>query len=623
MEPIRKRKLLLSMTLLLALIGVLLAFLFAKLNENSFFYCYMFNQQAFKVPKTFSFIENLYTIGFEPHQAYFDYIIIGAGTAGSIIAEKLAKQQNSKILVIEAGENANGNILNEIPGLAPLTWSNKYGHFGWDYSTSKQTFMFNRSLRLPAGKLLGGSSSINFMIFSEPIPYDYNKWKNVTGCNNWDWHGVEKYFHKIQRESVENTQPTKLGIIWANAWSELNQSQSMFHEPKQRMFIKNGLRWNTVKQSLFDATQNSNIVVLKNNMVDKILFEGEFNPNSTNTAKGICIVDSNGRKQYIQTKKSVILSSGPMQNVKILTNSFGTNACELLGKKFKDHLFVPIFFEIDEKQVYGYSSSLVAMLQYFFDYLFNIKGPLAQTIIDGGHVYLDTANLNDKIVFHEFKPDLQFALLNTLFDTLSLDKVFSHFFDASSYEVYKSIFSRPSIRSKNGFIIFVVLTQPDSFGTIEYNDSFHINPNYLSNPRDLRRLLIGIKHALDVVFKTRSFAGINKILITPSTKELDVLGQCEYDSSNADLVDDQSDFNLTYWSCYIKKLSYSYFHYSGTVKFGQKTSDSILDCDLKVKNTDNLFVVDSSVMPLTVSGGSQAATMMIAEKFVDDILFEP
>ncbi len=584
----------------------------AQLNKSSYFYCYLFDRQKFYIPKTFEYIDDFYAVKPDHQSNDFDYVIIGSGTAGSIVASQLAKRQNKRILVIEAGDNANGNILNEVPGLAPLTWSNSYGDFVWDHSTANQSFLFNRSLKLPSGKLLGGSSTINFMIFGEPLPNDYNRWKNVTGCEKWDWALVKKYFHGIESGSVTKTQSTRLGTIWTEAWGEISRPE-IFHDKEQRMFIKDGLRWNMAKHALYEASKKQNVVVLKNNVVNKIIFNSM---KTTKTATSVSITNKNGQTQYISVKKKVILSAGPIQNVKILRNSIGSSNHQAIGKNFKDHLFVPVFFQIDEKQVYGYSSSLLAMLLSLIDYIFGLKGPLAQTIVDGGQAYLKTEALGINSEFHEFNPDLQFVLLSNLFDTLSLDKIFSHFFDWDSFEIFKRIFSRPLLSSKNGFIVFVALTQPHSVGRVTFNQSFDINPNYLSDPRDLRRILIGIKQALDLVFKTKAFARLNKSLIKPLGEELDPMDECLNDLKNADLNDVDGGFNVTYWSCYIKKLSFSYFHYCGTVSFGQEADNTVLDCDLKVRNTDNLYVVDSSVMPYTVSGGLQGLLFYLIESFI-------
>jgi choline dehydrogenase-like flavoprotein len=470
--------------------------------------------------------------------------------------------------------------------------------------------------------MIGGSSSNNFMIYSQIFASDYNKWSETTGCKNWNWDSVNDYFFQIEENSVKPTKSTELGKLWNQAWK--NDSLKVQEEYMQ-FFIKNGLRWDSSKEHLFIASKRPNVYIFSETYVKRILFH---EVEGLERAYGIEIKNRNVVKN-IYVNKDVILSGGALQNVRILKKSFTESQLNnknwaSIGKKIKDHIFVPLFFEIKNPQIFGYSTSISSMLESFFSYLFYSKSFLAQTMIDGGQIYLDTNLNNTNWTLIQFTPNIQIALISSLIDAISLDNIFSKYLDPVGLNIFKKMVSKAE--TKNGFSIFIVLVQPLSEGTIDYTTTFEIDPNYLTNNEDIISLLLALNRVLNLIKESKVFKDMNIKLLKPHDDENEFVKTCYLD--NMDEIDigtkdiNEQEFNKKYWVCYIKQVSYSIFHFHGTVRFGnENVTDYPLDCNLKLRNTTNVHVVDASVIPYPVAGGLQGVVTMIAEKFSKEFRF--
>jgi choline dehydrogenase len=472
--------------------------------------------------------------------------------------------------------------------------------------------------------MIGGSSSNNFMIYSQIFASNYNKWSEITGCKNWDWSNVNDYFFQIEENSVSPMKSTKLGKLWGEAWQ--NDSRKV-KEDVMQFFIKNGLRWDVSKEHLYAASRRSNVYVLSETYVKKIFFHPADDVSKELESAYAIQIQNRGSVKNIYVNKDIILSSGTLQNVRILKESLnyvkGNKNWDAIGKKFKDHLFVPLFFEILSPEIYGYSSSVLSILDQFWKYLFKSNSFLAQTMIDGGHVYLDTEMKDSNWTLIEFSPNIQIALISSLIDSTSLDKIFSKYLDTVGISIFKRMVSKA--QTSNGFSIFIILVQPLSEGTIDYTTTFEINPNYLSREEDTITILEALKRVLELV-GTDIFRDLNIKILKPFDDDNEFIKSCFLDDidgiENATSYINEMEFNRKYWVCYIKQVAYSIFHFHGTVKFGSKeNTDYPLDCNLKLRNTTNVHVVDASVIPHPVAGGLQSVVMMIAEKFAKEFSF--
>ena len=472
--------------------------------------------------------------------------------------------------------------------------------------------------------MIGGSSSNNFMIYSQIFASDYNKWSETTGCKNWNWDSVNDYFFQIEENSVKPTKSTELGKLWNEAWKN---GSAKVQEDNMQFFIKNGLRWDSSKEHLYGASKRPNVYIFSETYVKRILFHELDKRHGLERAYAIEIKNKNSIKN-IYVNKDVILSGGAIQNVRILKKSLSdvksNKNWDSIGKKLKDHIFVPLFFEIENPEIFGYSTSISSMLESFFSYLFQSKSFLAQTMIDGGQVYLDT-NLNcSNWTLIQFSPNIQIALISSLIDAISLDRIFSKYLDPVGLNIFKKMVSKAA--TKNGFSIFIVLVQPLSTGTIDYTTTFEIDPNYLSQKEDVISLLVALNRVLSLIKESKAFRNMNIKLLKPHDDENEFVKTCYLDGMEeieaATSSINETDFNKRYWVCYIKQVSYSIFHFQGTVKFGhENATDYPLDCNLKLRNTSNVHVVDASVIPHPISGGLQSVVLMIAEKFSKEFQF--
>lgn len=562
---------------LIVLCSIYLAYNY--IQKGNYFYNILFDQSEFLRPKAYFTLE-------KPN--YYDVIIIGGGTAGSVLANRLSDYNTSlRILVIEAGSIANGNIFSEIPGIAPLLWSNKYTQLSWDYHTLKQESMLNRTLKWPAGKALGGSSMINFMLYSKPIPSDFRHWSEY--CPNWKWDSIHDYFVNIQFDSLTQIKNNHLGNLWQKAIRE--EKRVKISDKNTKIFVKRGLRFSMAKEHLYLASLRRNVFILGETQVEKLVI-------NKNKVDEVIIQTNDGLFHSIKSNGKVVLSAGTIQNVRILSKTFPSDN-QYQPKLLKDHLFVPIFFEVHDAELLGYSFDTLEGINYFLQYLFNNDGPLTNTIFNGGFAYLNTSSQT---------PNIQLMLGASLIDEISIDKIFSTFLDDISFNMYKSIFKEIKGKNKHGFSIFVILTKPHSTGFIKYsNNEFQIKPNYLSNSNDLKDLVDGIQIALDLIFKTKAFSKLKIQVLKPFYDDNDFLSRCEISAFKTQ--------EESYWACYTKHTAYSLFHYFGTYPLG----NSQVNCDLKLNDIHNLYMVDASVIPILSSGNMQATVMMIAEKFSKEI----
>lgn len=558
----------------------------------------------------------------------YDFVVIGAGSAGAVIANRLSEVPEWRVLLLEAG--APENEFTEIPAFSNMA---KVSHYSWGYEAEPATQsclgMKNHKCVVETGKALGGSSAINGMIYTRGNAKDFDEWAD-HGNNGWCYDDVLPYFKKSENAHLENFDrnyhnqggpmhiedsqfTSSLADVFIEAGKELGLKETDYNGKEQvgvripQVNTKQGRRDSTGAAFLKSAVKRNNLVVKPLSHVTKILV-------SPHTKEAYAVEYLNDGHLYIaKTKKEVILSAGVFNSPQLLMLS-GVGPKEKLdqleipclvdlpgvGQNLRDHVgFLGLSFL--------FNSSLID-LPHFDDYdsliayLKNGKGPLTTNGIEA-LAFVKTEKAKDK---HPSYPDIEL-----IFSPYA----FTRGYDAKvgiEEAIYQSVWE--PLKGEDTFSIIVMLLHPKSSGfvTIKSKDPLHwpiIHQNQLTDEEDydIDTVLAGIRYAQKMA-KTKAFQEIDTI---QSPHVLSTCANYEFDSDD-------------YWRCAIRHISISLRHLTGTSKMGQIESDknAVVDKYLRVHGIHKLRVADASVIPVTISGHTHAATVMVGEKAADLIKAE-
>ena len=524
----------------------------------------------------------------------FDFIIVGAGTAGCLLANRLSANGKYTVALLEAGGSDNYHWVH-IPVGYLYCMGNK--RTDWLYKTTKQKGLNGRELNYPRGKVMGGCSSINGMIYMRGQANDYDQWRQM-GNEGWSWDDVLPYFKNMedsyegenkfhgsggewkvnqQRLSWEVLDSFKeatieAGIPQVDDFNEGNNFGVSYFKVNQN----NGLRWNTVKAFLKPVKNRKNLRVISKCEVSKIILKNK-------KAKGVKVF-RNGKSEEIYVNREIILSSGSIGSPKILELSGIGNPNILsklgidtevesknIGENLQDHLQLRVIYELENaKTLNQKANSFIGKLGIGLEYALKRTGPMSMAPSQ-----LGLFAMSDKS--HE-TPNLQFHV-----QPLSLDK-----------------FGEP-LHNFPGLTASVCNLNPQSRGNVhivskDYKIAPSIDPNYLSAEQDK-------------IVAAQSIKLARKIISQPAMKKYNPK---EY----APGIQFQSEDDL-------KKVAgdigTTIFHPVGTCAMGTNVS-SVTDSNLKVRGVEGLRIADASIMPTITSGNTNAPTLMIAEKASEMIL---
>jgi choline dehydrogenase len=514
----------------------------------------------------------------------FDCIIVGAGSAGCVLAGRLSENPNRRVLLLEAGGRDWHPYIHMPAGLAKLI---DLQHLNWGYETEPQPQLNGRRLYWPRGKVLGGSSSINAMCYCRGHRKDYDAWSE-RGARGWSFEDVLPFFIKSEDQqngasgfhgvggplSVQNLRHTNpLSGVFLEAAGQAGYPRTEdFNGPRQRGFgfyqvtQRDGRRCSAAVAYLRPARQRRNLVVSTHSHATRVLLEGrrvvgvEYrHKGSLLTARGSHIILAGGA---INSPHLLMLSGiGPAD----VLRGVGIEVRHELpgvGKNLQDHLDICTLVHCRTKVTYDHINELWAGLRY----LFGRSGPGSSNIAEAGGFLVSRHATDDR-------PDIQMHFVPAFLDDHGRNTLPGH-----------------------GMTIHACALRPESRGEITLRSADPatapcLQPNYLEREYDRRILLECVRLSREIFAQPafRPFAG----------EELFPGAEARSDESLLD---------------FIRRKAETIYHPIGTCSIGQDEM-AVVDERLNVRGLEALSVVDASVMPTLVSGNTNAPTIMIAEKF--------
>ncbi|NCR15930.1 MAG: choline dehydrogenase [Microcystis aeruginosa LL13-03] len=504
----------------------------------------------------------------------FDYIIVGAGASGCVIANRLIENLNCHVLLLEAGELDNNPVIHntDIQSMTSL-WS---GNTDWGYSTEEEPYLNNRKISIAQGKVLGGGTSVNAMMYIRGNRRDYDHW-NFLGNEDWSYLDVLPYFKKsedyeggaseyrggsglLQVVNYANPSPVSQAFVAAamelgyggNGWDcngEQQENGAFFYQSTR---TQDNQRCSTAVAFIKPILKNSKFTVETKAFVTRILISG-------NKAVGVEYLQD-GKVHQVKSESEIIISCGSFESPKLLMLS-GIGPSEHLqshqitvavdlpgvGQNLQDHLLLGVGYECKQEQ------------------------PLSNLLSEAGLFIWTRSGISAA------SPDLQF------------------FFGPVQ-------FVEPEYRIDGpGFTFAPIVVQPQSRGTVSLRsnnpqDLAVIRANYLECPTDINVLIKGIELARALV-NTSTFNEFRGRELAPGSSV----------TSHSDLTE------------YIRQVSSTVWHPVGTCKMGRDRY-AVVNPQLQVYGVEGLRVADASIMPTITSGNTNAPTIMIGEKAADMII---
>ncbi|XP_046414122.1 glucose dehydrogenase [FAD, quinone]-like [Neodiprion fabricii] len=560
-----------------------------------------------------------------PVESEYDFVVVGGGSAGAVVASRLSEVPEWKVLLLEAGPDE--NEITDVPSLSAYLQLTK---LDWQYKTEPTGMaclaMKGARCNWPRGKVLGGSSVLNYMLYVRGNRKDYEHWE-ALGNPGWGYEQALHYFKK----SEDNRNPylakspyhgtgglltvqeapwrTPLVVAFVQAGVEIGYQNRDINGELQTGFmiaqgtIRRGSRCSTAKAFLRPIRLRRNIHTAMNSHVTKILIDP-----LTLRALGVEFV-RDGKRHIVKARKEVILSAGAINSPQILMLS------GIGPKEHLRHIGVPVLMDLkvgDNLQDHVAMGGLtflvdkpVAIVQDRFSpigltmrYLVEGAGPM--TTLGGveGLAFVNTKFANESGNW----PDIQFHMAPASINSDAGAQVRRIF--GLTDTVYDTVY-RP-IANKDAWTIMPLLLRPRSRGTVRLRSSnpFHkpiINANYFSDPKDVAVLVEGVKIAMKVS-EAEVFRQFGSRVYRRK------LPGCQHLRFGSD----------AYWECQIRHISMTIYHPVGTAKMGPRSDrNSVVDPALRVHGVKGLRVIDASIMPTITSGNTNAPVIMIAEKGAD------
>jgi choline dehydrogenase len=530
---------------------------------------------------------------------HFDYIIVGAGSAGCVLADRLSASGRHRVLVLEAGGSDNRFWIK-----TPIGYGRTFSDpaVNWKYHTLPSPGLDGRTMYWPRGRVLGGSSSINALVYCRGMPADFDDWR-AMGNAGWGWDDVRPYFEKSERRVDPDGHASTDGALdvkdvtpflhptrdnWLRAAAELGLPVTDdFNGDHPEGFgcyqvtIRNGMRRSAADAFLRPALHRRTVSLQTRAWVSKVRFAGY-------RASGVEYW-RDGRRHIAEAACEVILCGGTVNTPQLLQlsgigpgpalASLGiATLCDnaAVGGNLQDHLAVVYSFKATRPTLNDVLHSTSGKLLAGLRYLLARSGPLALSVNQfGGFLRADPAAT---------RPDVQL------------------YFNPVTYGAGDSTRKRIEVDAFSGFYLCFQPTRPTSVGRIDlasadFRRPPQIAPNYLSTDKDLADVRHGGR-LLQAIAGTRALRALIREPIAPDLGAL----------QDAELV---ADF---------RARAATVYHPVGTCRMGRCAGDSVVDAALRVHGVERLRVVDASVFPTVTSANTNAPTLMVAQKAADLIL---
>lgn len=528
--------------------------------------------------------------GHEMADNVYDYVIVGAGSAGCTLAYRLGEDRDVRILVLEAGGPDSSFFLKMPAGFAALGEASPYN---WHYRTEPQAHCSGRRMYWPRGKTLGGSSSINAMLYIRGHAWDYDHWRQL-GNEGWSFRDVLPYFKKSQHQErgasdlhgiggplnvADQVSVATVSKVFLDACKQAGHPPNAdFNGTEQegigtyQVTQRSAQRWSTASAYLRPSVARGNVTVLTGAQVARVKLE-------RGRAVGVDY-RLNGLNTSVRAEREVILAGGAVNSPQLLLLSGIGPADHLtrmgipivanlpgVGKNLQDHLDASTLYHCTTRETLDTANKLVTLGRY----LLTKSGPGTSPVAETGGFLRSSDGLS--------APDLQLHFIPAF--------VIDH--------------GRTKLK-KNGFTLHVCQLRPESRGsiTLKSSDPFEhpaIDPNYLSERRDVETLIAGTKIAREI-FVQQAFNSRRGDELEPGTTI-------------------RTDTEIEAW---LRSRSESIYHPVGTCKMGPPTdAGAVVDGQLRVRGVAGLRVVDASIMPTLIGGNTNAPTIMIAERAADFI----
>jgi choline dehydrogenase-like flavoprotein len=525
----------------------------------------------------------------------FDYIIIGAGSAGCVLARRLTEDANTRVCLLEAGPRDKTPLIHIPAGFIRMLFHPKYN---WMFMSPPDPNMKNRQTFVPRGRTLGGSSSINGMIYMRGHRRDFDEWAEF-GNVGWSWNDLLPYFKKSENnETYENDAHSRGGPLNVKYLEKPNKMNHTFIEAAEslqkrhisdfnagdnegysifQVTIKNGRRASAANAFLHPIENRHNLTIITDAQVSRIVIED-------GRATGVEFM-RRGKSGRINARQEVILSAGAVQSPQVLMLSGIGDPDELkkhgiavkhalkgVGKNLQEHISAPVHYMSPRIASYGISWLNMPKLAWnFFLYGFARKGLLGNNIVESCGFIKTQAHLD--------RPDIQQIFVPTHQGKPGQLLAWGH-----------------------GFRITSILVRPKSKGEIRLASANVADPpvidfRFFSDPggEDMKAMIRGVKDA-------------RRILQSPTFDYY--RGDAVWPPDSVQTDEQIEDF--------VREFGSTVFHPVGTCKMGRDDM-AVVDDRLRVRGLTGLRVVDASIMPTVTTGNTNAPTIAIAEKASDMI----